>query len=83
MAELEAKLQNAERKDSPEGCCAGASHGQQLRYGGDFFWQIAMAFGARGCQPCDRGRYQGEPVGNCHYSDITVFSFHPVKIIHR
>lgn len=22
-----------------------------------------------------------EPVGNCHYSDITVFSFHPVKII--
>lgn len=27
------------------------------------------------------GRYQGEPIGNCHYSDITVFSFHPVKII--
>ncbi|MFZ2738115.1 MAG: UDP-4-amino-4,6-dideoxy-N-acetyl-beta-L-altrosamine transaminase [Burkholderiaceae bacterium] len=27
------------------------------------------------------GKYQGEPIGNCHYSDITVFSFHPVKII--
>lgn len=27
------------------------------------------------------GRYKGEPVGNCKYSDITVFSFHPVKII--
>ena len=27
------------------------------------------------------GRYLGEPVGNCQYSDITVFSFHPVKII--
>ena len=27
------------------------------------------------------GRYKGEPVGNCCYSDITVFSFHPVKII--
>lgn len=26
-------------------------------------------------------RYRGEPVGNCRYSDITVFSFHPVKII--
>ena len=26
-------------------------------------------------------RYQGEPVGNGRYSDITVFSFHPVKII--
>ncbi|HJW27027.1 MAG TPA: UDP-4-amino-4,6-dideoxy-N-acetyl-beta-L-altrosamine transaminase [Rhodocyclaceae bacterium] len=25
--------------------------------------------------------YQGEPVGNCRYSDITVFSFHPVKIV--
>jgi UDP-4-amino-4,6-dideoxy-N-acetyl-beta-L-altrosamine transaminase len=27
------------------------------------------------------GRYHDEPVGNCRYSDITVFSFHPVKII--
>jgi len=27
------------------------------------------------------GKYNGEPVGNCRYSDITVFSFHPVKII--
>lgn len=25
--------------------------------------------------------YQDEPVGSCRYSDITVFSFHPVKII--
>lgn len=27
------------------------------------------------------GRYRGAPVGNCRYSDITVFSFHPVKIV--
>lgn len=27
------------------------------------------------------GRYQDEPIGNGRYSDITVFSFHPVKII--
>ncbi|PKM37366.1 MAG: UDP-4-amino-4,6-dideoxy-N-acetyl-beta-L-altrosamine transaminase [Gammaproteobacteria bacterium HGW-Gammaproteobacteria-10] len=27
------------------------------------------------------GRYCGEPIGNCRYSDIAVFSFHPVKII--
>ncbi|MDM5090662.1 UDP-4-amino-4,6-dideoxy-N-acetyl-beta-L-altrosamine transaminase [Aeromonas bestiarum] len=26
-------------------------------------------------------RYHGEPTGNGRYSDITVFSFHPVKII--
>ncbi len=27
------------------------------------------------------GKYKGEYIGNCRYSDITVFSFHPVKII--
>jgi UDP-4-amino-4,6-dideoxy-N-acetyl-beta-L-altrosamine transaminase len=27
------------------------------------------------------GRYGGEMVGSCRYSDITVFSFHPAKII--
>jgi UDP-4-amino-4,6-dideoxy-N-acetyl-beta-L-altrosamine transaminase len=27
------------------------------------------------------GRYKGNPVGNCRYSSMTVFSFHPVKII--
>ena len=27
------------------------------------------------------GRYENSYVGNCRYSDITVFSFHPVKII--
>jgi len=27
------------------------------------------------------GRYLDKPIGNCQYSDITVFSFHPVKII--
>ncbi len=27
------------------------------------------------------GQYLNQPVGSCKYSDITVFSFHPVKII--
>ena len=27
------------------------------------------------------GYYQGKPIGSSYYSDITVFSFHPVKII--
>jgi UDP-4-amino-4,6-dideoxy-N-acetyl-beta-L-altrosamine transaminase len=26
-------------------------------------------------------KYLGKPVGGCQYSDITIFSFHPVKII--
>lgn len=27
------------------------------------------------------GRYLGKAIGSCQYSDITVFSFHPVKIV--
>ncbi len=27
------------------------------------------------------GKYLNQPIGNCQYSDITIFSFHPVKII--
>jgi UDP-4-amino-4,6-dideoxy-N-acetyl-beta-L-altrosamine transaminase len=27
------------------------------------------------------GRYQSAAIGSCEYSDITVFSFHPVKIV--
>lgn len=27
------------------------------------------------------GKYQGDYIGNCQYSDISIFSFHPVKII--
>jgi UDP-4-amino-4,6-dideoxy-N-acetyl-beta-L-altrosamine transaminase len=27
------------------------------------------------------GRYRGSPIGQCAFSDMTVFSFHPVKII--
>lgn len=27
------------------------------------------------------GKYKGKPIGKCDYSDIAVFSFHPVKII--
>jgi len=27
------------------------------------------------------GRFKNRPIGSCEYSDITVFSFHPVKIV--
>ncbi|MDK1285633.1 UDP-4-amino-4,6-dideoxy-N-acetyl-beta-L-altrosamine transaminase [Pseudoalteromonas umbrosa] len=27
------------------------------------------------------GQYKNSPVGNCQYSDICIFSFHPVKIV--
>jgi UDP-4-amino-4,6-dideoxy-N-acetyl-beta-L-altrosamine transaminase len=42
------------------------------KYGFKIIEDAAHAIGAE---------YQDNPVGNCKYSDITVFSFHPVKII--
>ena len=42
------------------------------QYGFNIIEDAAHAIGAE---------YKGNSVGNCRYSDITVFSFHPVKII--
>lgn len=45
---------------------------------------LAQRFGVKVIEDASHaigGRYQDEPIGNCRYSDITVFSFHPVKII--
>ncbi|WP_085275646.1 UDP-4-amino-4,6-dideoxy-N-acetyl-beta-L-altrosamine transaminase [Pseudogulbenkiania subflava] len=53
-------------------CDMQAIHALAQRYGFKIIEDASHAIG---------GKYQGEPIGNCHYSDITVFSFHPVKII--
>ena len=53
-------------------CDMQAIHALAKRYGFKIIEDASHAIG---------GQYQGEPIGNCHYSDITVFSFHPVKII--
>lgn len=53
-------------------CDMAAIHALAQRYGFRVIEDASHAIGAR---------YRGEPVGNCRYSDITVFSFHPVKII--
>lgn len=53
-------------------CDMRAIHALSQRYGFKIIEDASHAIG---------GRYLGEPVGNCRYSDITVFSFHPVKII--
>lgn len=47
-------------------------------------YKLAQRFGFRVIEDASHaigGRYLDEPVGSCRYSDITVFSFHPVKII--
>lgn len=47
-------------------------------------WALAQEFGFKVLEDASHaigGKYQGGRIGNCIYSDITVFSFHPVKII--
>lgn len=80
---LEAKLQQAELDGTlpkvvvPVHLCGQPCDMQAIdalakRYGFRVIEDASHAIG---------GKYQGEFIGNCRYSDITVFSFHPVKII--
>ncbi|WP_416545162.1 UDP-4-amino-4,6-dideoxy-N-acetyl-beta-L-altrosamine transaminase [Limnohabitans sp. DCL3] len=53
-------------------CNMAAIHALGQKYGFKIIEDASHAIG---------GQYKGEPIGNGRYSDITVFSFHPVKII--
>lgn len=47
-------------------------------------WALAQEYGFRVLEDASHSigaSRNGEPVGSCRWSDITVFSFHPVKII--
>lgn len=47
-------------------------------------WDLAQEYGFRVLEDAAHAigaSRNGEPVGSCRWSDITVFSFHPVKII--
>lgn len=80
---LETKLQRANREGKlpkvvvavhlcGQPCDMQAIHVLAKRYGFRVIEDASHAIG---------GKYQGDFIGNCRYSDITVFSFHPVKII--
>lgn len=80
---LEQKLAEAERSGRlpkvvipvhlcGQACDMQAIHDLSRRYGFKVIEDASHAIG---------GKYKNEPIGNCRYSDITVFSFHPVKII--
>lgn len=55
-----------------QSCEMEAIHTLSKEYGFAIIEDAAHAIGAR---------YRDEPVGNCRYSNIAVFSFHPVKIV--
>jgi UDP-4-amino-4,6-dideoxy-N-acetyl-beta-L-altrosamine transaminase len=80
---LAAKLEAAERSGTlpkivvpvhlgGQPCDLRAIHELSGRYGFRIVEDASHAIGAS---------YLGDAVGNCRYSDITVFSFHPVKVI--
>lgn len=55
-----------------QSCDMAAIHAAASRHGVRIIEDASHAIGAS---------YRGEPVGNCAFSDIAVFSFHPVKIV--
>jgi UDP-4-amino-4,6-dideoxy-N-acetyl-beta-L-altrosamine transaminase len=80
---LAAKLESAQRAGAlpkvvipvhlcGQSCDMAAIHALGKRYGFRIIEDASHAVG---------GSYQGKPVGDCRFSDIAVFSFHPVKII--
>lgn len=82
-AALEAKLEAAKKAGTlpkvvipvhlcGQSCDMAAIHALAQRYGFRVIEDASHAIG---------GKYRNGPVGDCRYSDIVIFSFHPVKII--
>lgn len=80
---LQRKLEQAEREGKlpkvlvavhlcGQPCDMHSIHALAQRYGFKIIEDASHAIG---------GKYCGDFIGNCRYSDITVFSFHPVKIV--
>jgi UDP-4-amino-4,6-dideoxy-N-acetyl-beta-L-altrosamine transaminase len=83
VEELARKLELAERENKlpkvviPVHLCGQSAnmktiHKLSQRYGFKIIEDASHAIG---------GKYCGEFIGNCRYSDIAIFSFHPVKIV--
>ena len=83
ISALEKKLKQAALEDNlpkviipvhlaGQSCDMQRIHQLSLQYGFKIIEDASHAIGAT---------YQDMPVGNCKFSDITVFSFHPVKIV--
>jgi len=83
IEELEEKLIQAKKDNklpkiiipvhfAGQSCDMRKIHSLSQEYGFNIIEDASHAIG---------GRYLDKPIGGCQYSDITVFSFHPVKII--
>ena len=83
VSELEKKLVKAQRENklpkvlipvhfAGQSCDMKRIHSLSKEYGFKIIEDASHAIG---------GQYLNRPIGCCQYSDITIFSFHPVKII--
>jgi UDP-4-amino-4,6-dideoxy-N-acetyl-beta-L-altrosamine transaminase len=83
VEKLKTKLEHAEKSGklpkviipvhlAGQSCDMAAIHALSAQFGFRIIEDASHAIG---------GKYQDLPIGDCRYSDITVFSFHPVKII--
>lgn len=82
-SKLEQKLIEAEKKGRlPKVVIPVHLAGQSCEM--DKISTLAKKFGFKVIEDASHaigGKYKGAFIGNCAYSDITIFSFHPVKII--
>jgi UDP-4-amino-4,6-dideoxy-N-acetyl-beta-L-altrosamine transaminase len=79
---LEAKLAATPRDRLPKIVVPVHFAGQSCEM--DRIAALAARYGFRVIEDASHAvgaEYEGEPVGNCRYADIAVFSFHPVKIV--
>mgnify|MGYP006417421359 FL=1 len=83
VAELEKKLIHAKQEKklpkivipvhfAGQSCDMRKIHSLSKEYGFKIIEDASHAIG---------GKYLNRPIGGCQYSDVTVFSFHPVKIV--
>ena len=83
ISSLRQKLEQARASDTlPDAVIAVHLAGQSCDM--QQLYHLSHEFGFRIIEDASHavgGSYQGKPVGCCQYSDITIFSFHPVKII--
>lgn len=80
---LERKLLEAEQRDVlPKVVVVVHLTGQPAQMSD--IYELSLRFGFSIIEDASHaigGKYRDEYVGNCRYSDVTVFSFHPVKIV--
>lgn len=79
---LEEKLKKTKKHKLPKVLVAVHFAGQSCEM--ERIWELSQKYGFKVIEDASHalgGKYRTYPIGNCKFSDISIFSFHPVKII--